>query len=205
MFNSGFQSGIYDLRPIKAGGRKLSLCGEYKSTKHTVCHMNPRVLYFRDRRKILLTPAVDVLSTCKPRLVRTQRTMKTRIINSSLILILAAWGIIFFTGCASMETNKTTSLLSQAGFRMHTPQTAQEKELYAAFPSNKLERGTVKGKAFYVYKDEKAGVEYVGGEREHQRYHQLCMQQHVAEAPEEQMNDFFTRSWSRQLGHDYSG
>ena len=167
--------------------------------------MNPRVLYFRDRRKILLTPAVDVLSTCKPRLVRTQRTMKTRIINSSLILILAAWGIIFFTGCASMETNKTTSLLSAAGFRMHTPETAKEKELYAAFPSNKLERGTVKGKVFYVYKDEKAGVEYVGGEREHQRYHQLCMQQHVAEAPEEQMNDFFTRSWSRQLGHDYSG
>ena len=168
--------------------------------------MNPRVLYFRDRRKILLTPAVDVLSTCKPRLVRTQRTMKTRIINSSLILILAAWGIIFFTGCASMETNKTTSLLSQAGFRMHTPQTAQEKELYAAFPSNKLERGTVKGKAFYVYKDEKAGVEYVGGEKAHRRYLQLCTQLHVAQAPEEQMNDFFTRSWSRELGHfDYSG
>ncbi|MGB8614740.1 MAG: hypothetical protein WCD60_24420 [Pseudolabrys sp.] len=131
--------------------------------------------------------------------------MKTRIINSSLILILAAWGVIFLAGCASMETNKTTSLLSQAGFRMHTPQTAKENELYAAFPSYKLERGTVKGKAFYVYKDEKAGVEYVGGEREHQRYHQLCMQQHVAEAPEEQMNDFFTRSWSRQLGPDYSG
>ena len=131
--------------------------------------------------------------------------MKTKIINSSLILILAAWGVIFFTGCASMETSKTTSLLSQAGFRMHTPQTAKEKELYAAFPSNKLERGTVKGKVFYVYKDEKAGVEYVGGEPEHQRYHQLCMQQHVAQAPEEQMNDFFTRSWSRQLGPDYSG
>src|SRR6476469_4364430 len=161
MFNSGFQSGIYDLRPIKAGGRKLSLCGEYKSTKHTVCHMNPRVLYFRDRRKILLTPAVDVLSTCKPRLVSTQRTMKTRIINSSLILILAHCGVIFFTGCASMETNKTTSLLSAAGFRMRTPQTAKEKELYAAFPSNKLERGTVKGKAFDVFKDEKAGVVYM--------------------------------------------
>ena len=56
--------------------------------------------------------------------------MKTRIINSSLIyLILAAWGVIFFTGCASMEPNKTTSLLSAAGFRMRTPQTAKEKEL----------------------------------------------------------------------------
>jgi hypothetical protein len=167
--------------------------------------MNLRVLHFRDRRKILLTRAVDVLTTCKSRLINTQGTMKTKIINSSLILIVAAWGVIFFTGCASMETNKTTSLLSEAGFRTHTPQTAKEKELYAAFPSNKLEGGTVKGKVFYVYKDEKAGVEYVGGEREHQRYHQLCMQRHVAEAPEEQMNDFFTRSWSRQLGPDYSG
>ena len=167
--------------------------------------MKLRVLDFRDRRKILLTPTVDVLSTCKPRLVSTQRTMKTRIITSSLILILAAWGVIFFTGCASMETNKTPSLLSAAGFRMHTPQTAKEKELYAAFPTNKLERGTVKGKVFYVFKDEKAGVEYVGGEREHQRYQQLCMQQHVAQAPEEDMNDFFTRSWSRQLGPDYNG
>ena len=131
--------------------------------------------------------------------------MKTRIINSSLILILTACGIIFFTGCASMETNKTTSLLSQAGFRVHTPKTAKQKELYAAFPSNKLERGTVKGKVFYVFKDEKAGVEYVGGEPEHRRYQQLCMQQHVAPAPEEEMNDFFTRSWSRQFGVDYSG
>ena len=131
--------------------------------------------------------------------------MKTRITNSSLILILAACGIICFAGCASMETNKTTSLLSQAGFRMHTPQTAKEKELYAGLPSYKLERGTMKGKVFYVFKDEKAGVEYVGGEPERRRYQQLCMEQHVAQAPEEQMNDFFTRSWARELHHDYSG
>jgi hypothetical protein len=131
--------------------------------------------------------------------------MKTRIINSSLILILAAGGVIFFTGCASMETNNTTSLLSAAGFRMRTPQTAKQKEFYAAIPSNKLERATVKGKVFYVFKDEKAGVEYVGGEPEYRRYRQLCMEQHVAQAPEEQMNDFFTRSWARQLGPDYSG
>jgi hypothetical protein len=131
--------------------------------------------------------------------------MKTRIIKSSLIVILTACGIIFFASCASMQTENTPSLLSQAGFRMHTPQTAKQKELYAAFPSNKLERGIVKGKVIYVFKDEKAGVEYVGGEPEHRRYQQLCMEQHVAQAPEEQMNDFFTRSWARELHHDYSG
>ena len=131
--------------------------------------------------------------------------MNTRISSLRLILISAGCGIIFFAGCAGMETTKTTSLLSAAGFRVHTPQTAKQKELYTAFPSNELERGTVNGKVFYVFKDEKAGVEYVGGEPEHQRYRQLCTHQHVSPAPEEPMNDFFTGSWARQLGHDYSG
>jgi hypothetical protein len=126
--------------------------------------------------------------------------MKTRITDSSLILILAACGIIFFAGCASMETDKTQSLLSQAGFRTRTPQTAKQKELYAALPSNKLEHATVKGKGFYVFKDEKAGVAYVGGEPEHRRYQQLCIQQHVAQAPEEEMNHPFARGWSNQWG-----
>ena len=124
--------------------------------------------------------------------------MKTRITNSSLILILAACGIIFFAGCASMETNNRPHRYSpQAGFRARTPQTAKQKELYAALPSNKLERGTVKGKVFYVFKDEKAGVAYVGGEPEHQRYQQLCMQQHVAQAPEEEMNHPFAENWNQ--------
>ena len=131
--------------------------------------------------------------------------MKTRIITSSLILILTACGIIFFGGCASMETGNTTSLLSQAGFRTRTPQTAKQKKLYADLPSNKLEHATVNGKGFYVFKDDTAGVEYVGGESAHRRYQQLCTQQHVAQVPEEEMNDFFTRSWARQLHHDYSG
>ena len=129
--------------------------------------------------------------------------MKTRITNSSLILILAAGAIISFAGCASMETDqtdKTKSLLSAAGFRVRTPQTAKQHELYAALPSNKLERGTLKGKVFYVFKDDKAGVAYVGGEPEHQRYQQLCMQQHVAQATEEEMKHPFAQSWSNQWG-----
>jgi len=129
--------------------------------------------------------------------------MKTRITNSSLILILATCGIIFIAGCASTETantDKTKSLLSQAGFRVRTPQTANQKELYAALPSNKVERGTLKGKVFYVIKDEKAGVAYVGGEPAHQRYQQLCTQQHIAQAAEEEMTHPFARNWSNQWG-----
>ena len=132
--------------------------------------------------------------------VDTQQTMKTRISNLSPILILAACGIIFLAGCASMQTENTPSLLSQAGFRAHTPQTAKQKELYAALPGNKLERGTAKSKVFYVFKDEKAGVAYIGGESAHRRYQQLCVQQHVTQAPEEEMSHPFGRGWSSQWG-----
>src|ERR1700719_1104846 len=114
--------------------------------------------------------------------------MKSKLTNSSLMLVAATCGIIFFAGCASLQTDNTPSLLSQAGFRARTPQTAKQKELYAALPSNKLEHTTLNGKGFYVFKDEKAGVAYVGGEPEHRRYQQLCAQQHVAEPPEEEMN-----------------
>jgi hypothetical protein len=126
--------------------------------------------------------------------------MKTRITNSNPFLILAACGIIFFGGCASMETGNTTSLLSQAGFRTRTPQTAKQKELYAELPSNKVERATVKGKVFYVFKDEKAGVAYIGGEPEHQKYLQLCTQQHVTQPPEEEMSHPFAQAWTTQWG-----
>ena len=94
-----------------------------------------------------------------------------------------------------METGNTKSLLSAAGFRVRTPQTADQKQIYAALPNNKIERATVKGKVFYVFKDENAGVAYVGREPEHQRYQQLCMQQHVAQAPEEQMNYNLAFKW----------
>jgi len=134
--------------------------------------------------------------------------MKIKITNSSLILILAACGIIFFAGCASTETGKTDqtkSFLSAAGFRTRTPQTAKQKELYAALPSNKVERAVVNGKGFYVFKDEKAGVAYVGGEAEHQRYQQLCMQQHVAQAAEEEMNPSLATKWNNQWGPRHEG
>jgi len=124
--------------------------------------------------------------------------MKTRITSSSLILILAAWGIIFLAGCASMETGNTKSLLSAAGFHVHTPQTAKQRELYAALPNNKIERATVKGKVFYVFKDEKAGVAYVGGEPQHRRYQQLSA--HAAQVAEEEMNPSLATKWNNQWG-----
>ena len=134
--------------------------------------------------------------------VNTHQTMKTRIIASNLILILAAGSGIFFAACASMETQEenTKSLLSKAGFRPETPQTAKQRDVYAAVPSNKVERATVKGKVVYVFKDEKAGVVYVGGEPQHRRYQELCQQQHAAQAQEEEMNPSLATKWTNQWG-----
>jgi hypothetical protein len=165
------------------------------------CHkIRARLLHLCDGRKRRLTPAVEALSTYGSQAITTQQTMKTRLANSSLILALAVCGILSFAGCASMETDNTKSLLSEAGFRTRTPQTAKQKELYAALPSNKVERASVKGKVFYVFKDEKAGVAYVGGEAEHQRYQQLSTQRHVAQAAEEEMNPSLATRWNNQWG-----
>ena len=100
-----------------------------------------------------------------------------------------------------METdNNTKSSLSAAGFRLCTLQTAKQQELYAALPNNKVEHAIVKGKVFYVFKDEKAGVASVGGEPEHRRYQQLFRQRHVAQAAEEEMNPSLATRWNNQWG-----
>ena len=61
-----------------------------------------------------------------------------------------------------------------------TPQTAQQHQTYAALPSYKLQRAVANDKVFYVYKDEKQGLAYVGGEPEYQRYQQLAVQKNIA-------------------------
>ena len=108
--------------------------------------------------------------------------MKTKLTKSNILLIfISALAPLFVAGCAEMGSGNTTSLLSAAGFHAHTPQTPKQQELYAALPPYKVERATLKGHVFYVYKDEKAGIAYVGREQEYQRYQQLAVQQQIAQ------------------------
>src|SRR6058998_2785400 len=101
--------------------------------------------------------------------------------SNSVIIFAAAATALFITGCAEMQSANTTSLLTAAGFRARTPQTPRQQQIYAALPPYQVERATVKGHVFYVYKDEKAGVAYVGREPEYQRYHELAVQQQIAQ------------------------
>ena len=115
-----------------------------------------------------------------------------------VILIFAAAAATFFVaGCAEMGSGNTTSLLSAAGFHALTPQTPKQQQIYASLPPYTVQHATVKGRGFYVFKDEKAGVAYVGHEAEYQRYQQLCIQQQIAQNyyMAAQMNTVYARGW----------
>jgi hypothetical protein len=102
--------------------------------------------------------------------------------TSHIVIVIATLaGTILFAGCAGMGSSNTESLLTAAGFRARTPQTPKQQQIYAALPPYQVQRATVNGKVFYVYKDEKAGVAYVGREQEYQRYQQLAIQQQIAQ------------------------
>jgi hypothetical protein len=109
--------------------------------------------------------------------------MKIQKPNSNSVLIFVAAAVaLFVAGCAEMEATNTTSLLSAAGFRARTPQTPKQQQIYAALPPYQVERATIPGKGvFYVFKDEKAGLAYVGREPEYQRYQQLAVRQQIAQ------------------------
>jgi hypothetical protein len=89
-------------------------------------------------------------------------------------LIVAACGLLGFAGCASMEAASKESLLKSAGFRERTPTTANQKAAYARLPAYELRQGTLKGRTIYAYKDENAGVVYLGSQAEYAQYKQLA-------------------------------
>jgi hypothetical protein len=109
--------------------------------------------------------------------------MKIEKSKLNIILIFAVAVVtLVVAGCAEMGSGNTTSLLSAAGFRVRTPQTPKQQQIYAALPPYQVQRAQVPGKGvFYVYKDEKAGVAYIGREQEYQRYQQLAIQQQIAQ------------------------
>lgn len=118
-------------------------------------------------------------------------------IRSLLFTLLAAIAAPMFTGCAEMGASSTEPLLSAAGFRIKTPESAKQREIYATLPPYKLQRGSYKGEIFYAYKDEKAGIAYVGGEKEYQKYQQLAIQRRIARDQYEaaQMNRMTAYHW----------
>ena len=89
-------------------------------------------------------------------------------------LLAAVCGLIGLAGCATMEAASQESLLKSAGFVERTPTTEKQKAAYAALPAYQLHSGTRAGRTGYVYKDEKAGVVYIGDKAQYAQYQQLA-------------------------------
>src|SRR5947209_12105093 len=82
--------------------------------------------------------------------------------------------LLGLAGCAEMEATNTKSLLSAAGFHTVSPTTPLQKEVYAHLTASRVERVTAKNKTIYTFKDEQAGIAYVGHDSEYHRYVKLC-------------------------------
>ena len=89
-------------------------------------------------------------------------------------LIAAVCGLFTLAGCATMESASQESLLTSAGFQTRTPSTEKQKAAYQKLPAYQLHRITLKGRTVYAYKDEKAGVAYLGNQAQYEQYRQLA-------------------------------
>ncbi len=96
--------------------------------------------------------------------------MSPKLFLGSVLAICA----LVLAGCTTMQPASQESLLQKAGFQSRTPTTAQQKAAYAKLPANQLHQVTWKGRTLYGYKDEKAGVVWVGNEAQYAQYKQLA-------------------------------
>lgn len=107
--------------------------------------------------------------------------MKIPSIKSILALTTLAFSAGFFTGCASLDAGNQESLMTAAGFRERTPQTARQQSIYQSMPDYKIQTMPVGGKLVYLYKDPKQGAVYYGGQAEYEHYKQLALKQQISD------------------------
>jgi hypothetical protein len=106
--------------------------------------------------------------------MKTHSCSKQQLERYIIALFVAVCGLFTLAGCATMESASQESLLQKAGFQSRTPTTAKQKAAYAKLPAYRLHRGKLKGRTLYAYKDEKAGVVYIGNEAQYQQYKQAA-------------------------------
>jgi hypothetical protein len=111
-------------------------------------------------------------------------------------IVLAATSILISACASNQPAPATVSQLGAAGFRVHTPANAKQKEIFATLPAYKVESVMVHGRKFYVYKDEAKGLAMVGHEAEYERYRQLAHQDRMMAGHDMAMaTSYETDSW----------
>lgn len=110
---------------------------------------------------------IDVMKT-----VRTIAAFFTSLVITIVGIALA--------GCASTRHANTEQMLSAVGFQTMTPRTPQQQACYAALPPYKVERSIFNGKVVYAYADKRAGIVYVGNEKDYQQLQWLAFERKIA-------------------------
>lgn len=131
--------------------------------------------------------------------------MKTKPGN---LLLLAALSLTMtvLNGCASNKpSSNTVAMLSQAGFVVRQPKTPEQQQIFATLPPYKVKSIQVKGKTYYVYKDEVGKQALVGREAEYQRYRQISRQDRLlaGEANVEMMSGAEANTWVSAGGDEW--
>lgn len=125
-------------------------------------------------------------------IMKTARSIAA--IFTSLVITIAGFVL---TGCASTQHANTEQMLSAAGFHTMTPSTAQQRACYAALPPYRIERHTFNGKIVYAYADKRAGLVFVGNEKDYQQLQRLAFEQKIAseEYAAAEMNEQAVTGW----------
>ena len=126
---------------------------------------------------------------------RSEQSSLSYLILASLLA--AVGGLFMLAGCASMESASQESMLTSAGFKARTPSTPKQKAAFEALAPYQLHRGTWKGKTIYAYKDEKAGVAYIGNKANYAQFQQLASKAKLAEEKQvaENMDNNLVYRW----------
>lgn len=129
--------------------------------------------------------------------------MKTKPSRSLIIGLtgICLASIVALAGCAGTATTATSTeeTLASAGFRLRTPETPKQKQIFADLPAYKVHRLTVGGQTYYIYKDEAKGVAMVGREAEYRRYRQMARQDASdANLEAAALDDAMARDWASE-------
>jgi len=143
---------------------------------------------------------------CRSKATLNSVTKMKMILLKQLPLALLATAVVLLAACAaSSPSPNTVSLLGAAGFRVRTPETAQQKEIFANLAAYKVESIQVKGQTFYVYKDASKGLALVGHQAEYERYRQMARQDRLAASYDTAMmaSAAESESWYGASGSDW--
>jgi len=115
----------------------------------------------------------------------------------SLKCLAVAALLAALAGCATNDALSNDNLAVAAGFKVITPQKADQQALLAKLPKDKVSPVNYKGTTYYVLPDSMNNLAYVGGEPQFQDYQRLRVQKQLSNNSLQaaQMNEMDAMEW----------